>query len=51
MIIMTNDEIIEAAKKFENAIENFGDWPLAKVKDYYYNLKAIAMVRGLEVDL
>jgi hypothetical protein len=50
-MIINDNEIIEAAKKFENIKEHFGNWPLAKVKDYYYNLKAIAMVRGLEVDL
>lgn len=44
---MNNTEILKELEKFNDLKANFGDWPVGKVKDHYYNLVTVATARNL----
>lgn len=50
-MFMTDEEILETAKKFDDVVANFGDLTVNEVKNLYYYIKTLANIRGLEVDL
>ncbi len=51
MELMTNEQIIKDLTKFENVKENYPKMKLIDAKNYFYYLKTLAAMRGLEVEV